>query len=231
MSDRGRERVLYWSGSFNSIQRMGICDRPIEGSRIGGVVINARNVSFVVVLGSAWGLAELFGRDLFSAAGIGGTTTWLAVWAVLLLSFGRGFWNRAGSSTLMGLIAAAFKFFGPFLFYCQLLGIIAIGLFFDLFASTLLAKGRSSWWRQALVGALTVYSARAFFVGYSVFVAGWDRWVDGGAEMALEHVFGSGSIAAAAALLLVPLGFRLGGRAADALCRRTAGDTVAADNR
>jgi hypothetical protein len=223
--------VLYWSGSFNNIHRMGFSDRPIEGPRLGGVVINARNVSFIVVLGSVWGLAELFGRDLASAVGVGGTTTWLAVWAVLLLGFGRGFWSRAGSSTLMGLIAATFKFLGPFLFYCQLLGIVAIGLFFDLFASILLARGRKSWWRQALVGALTIYSARAFFVSYSVFVAQWDRWVDGGAGMALEHVFGSGSIAAAAAFLVVPIGLRLGRRVAETMIRRPAGDSVAADNR
>jgi hypothetical protein len=194
-------------------------------------VITARNVLFVLVLGSAWGLAEVFGRGLLAEIGVGGATIWLAVWAVMLLSLGRGLWNRIGSSTLIGLVAAGFKFAGSSLFFCQLLGIVAIGVFFDIFASILLARGRSGWWRHALSGALTVYGARTFFVAYSVLVARWDRWVEGGTEMAVEHVLGSGSIAAVVVCLLAPVGFRLGAKAMEALSGRPAADAVAAGNR
>lgn len=210
---------------------MEISDRPIEGPGLGGVVITAKNILLILVLGSVWGVAELFGRDLLTFPGLGEASTWLAVWALLVLSVGRGLWNKIGSSALIGLVAAAFKFAGPNVFICQLLGIAAIGLFFDLFASVLLSRGRNQWWRHALVGALTVYGARTFFVVYSVYVSRWDRWVEGGAEMAFEHIAVGGSVAAVAALLVAPLGFRLGEKAAAILSDDPAGKALPAENR
>jgi hypothetical protein len=194
------------------------------------MMIRARNVVLVLAFGSLWGAAELFGRDIFGLIGLGGTSIWLTLWAVLLLAIGRGAWHKIGSSFAIGLVAAGFKYLGPSIFYCQLLGIVSIGLFFDLFASSLLARGKKQWWRFALVGVLTTYSARAFFVLYSVYVARWDRWVEGGLEMALEYVVGSGSVAAAAAALLVPLGFRAGGKLADAVSGGPEGEPVAVEN-
>ena len=99
-------------------------------------MITTKNILMILVLGSVWGVAEIFGKDLFGSLGVGGTTVWLAAWAILLLSIGRGIWNKVGSSTIIGLIAAAFKFAGPSTNYCHLLGIAALGLFFDVFASS-----------------------------------------------------------------------------------------------
>jgi hypothetical protein len=194
-------------------------------------VITTKNILMILVLGSVWGVAEIFGKDLFGSLGIGGTTVWLAAWAILLLSIGRGIWNTIGSSALMGLIAAAFKFAGPSTNYCHLLGIAALGLFFDLFASSLLAQGRSQWWRPALVGVLTAFGARAFFVWFSVSVAQSDRWIEGGTQMAFDHVVRGGSVVAFAALLLAPLGFRIGKKAAEMLLGSPAEDPLTADHR
>jgi len=214
-----------------SLARPFLNDTSMSVVSLGAAMITTRNIVLVLLLGSAWGLAEVFGRDLLAEIGVAGATIWLAVWAVLLLSLGRGLWNKIGSSTLMGLVAATFKFAGPSLFFCQLLGIAAIGLFFDLFASALLARGRDGWRRHALVGVLTVYAARVFFVGYSVFVARWDLWADGGVPMALEHIAVSGSIAAVAAGVLAPLGFRVGRKAAEILSGDPAGNALTAEKR
>jgi hypothetical protein len=104
-------------------------------------VITTKNILWALVLGSVWGVAELFGKDLLTDFGIGGASIWLAAWAIFLLSVGRGIWNKIGSSTIIGLIAAAFKFAGPSTNYCHLLGIAALGVFFDIFASSFLARG------------------------------------------------------------------------------------------
>jgi len=194
-------------------------------------VITTKNILMILVLGSVWGVAEVFGKDLFGSLGIGGTTVWLAAWAILLLGIGRGLWNTIGSSALMGLVAAAFKFAGPSTNYCHLLGIAALGLFFDVFASSLLARGRSQWWRHALVGLITAYGARAFFVWYSVSVAQSERWVEGGTQMALDHVVRGGSVVALAAILLAPLGFRIGKKAAQMLFGSPAEEPLTAENR
>lgn len=194
-------------------------------------VITKKNVLMVLALGSVWGVAEIFGKDLLADFGIGGASIWLAAWAILLLSVGRGVWNRVGSSTVMGLVAAAFKFAGPSTNYCHLLGIAALGVFFDLFASSLLAHGRSQWWRHALIGVLTAFSARAFFVWYSVSVAHSERWIEGGTQMAFDHVVRGGSMVAIAALLLAPLGFRIGKKVAEMLSGDAVEDALAPDNR
>ena len=49
-------------------------------------------------------------------------------------------------------------------------------------------------WRHALVGLLTAYGARAFFVWYSVSIAQSGRWIEGGTQVALDHVLRGGSI-------------------------------------
>jgi hypothetical protein len=191
-------------------------------------VITTKNVLMILVLGSVWGVAEVFGKDLFGSLGIGGTTVWLAAWAILLLSIGRGVWNKIGSSTIIGFIAAAFKFAGPSTNYCHLLGIAGLGLFFDVFASSLARKPQ--WWRHALVGLLTAFSARAFFVWYSVGVAQSERWIGGGSQMAFDHMVRGGTMVALAALLLAPLGFRIGTKAAEILSESPAEDPLTADH-
>ena len=194
-------------------------------------MITTRSVLWVVALGSAWGLAEVFGEDLLTGIGAPGASIWLAVWAVLLLSIGRGAWNKIGSSAVIGLVAALFKYVGPSPDYCHLLGIACLGLLFDLFASSLLSRGRSGWWRHACVGLLTAYGSASFFVMYSVHIAHFERWVDGGTQMALDHVLRSGSAVALAAVLLAPLGFRIGGKAVETLSGKPAEDHLAAEQR
>jgi len=192
-------------------------------------LITTKNALVILVLGSVWGVAEIFAKDLFGSLGIGGTTVWLAAWAIVLLSIGRGLWNMIGSSTLMGLIAAAFKFIGPSPNHCHLLGIATLGLFFDLFASSL---GRQpQWWRHALVGVLTAFSARAFFVWYSVSIAQSERWIEGGSQMAFDHIVRGGAMVGVAALLLAPLGFRIGKKVAGMLSESPAHDLLTADHR
>ena len=192
-------------------------------------MITTRNIVWVLVLGSVWGVAELFGRDLLSDLGVGGGTVWLTAWAILVLSIGRGFWNKIGSSAVIGLVATAFKFAGPSPHLCQFLGIASIGLVFDLFASSL--ARRPQWWRHALVGVLTAYGARLFFVLYSVHVAHFERWIEGGTQMALDHVVLSGSVVALAALFIAPLGFRIGEKTAAVLSGDPVGNPFSTENR
>ena len=41
-------------------------------------VITKRNITWVLVLGSAWGVAEIFGDDLFGGLGLEEASIWLA---------------------------------------------------------------------------------------------------------------------------------------------------------
>jgi hypothetical protein len=153
----------------------------------------------------------------------------LAAWAILLLSIGRGAWNKVGSSAIIGLVAAAFKFVGPSPNHCHLLGIVSLALVFDLFVSSIARSPQ--FWRHAVVGLLAAYGSRAFFVLYSVHIARFERWVEGGPQMALDHVVQSGSVVALAATILTPLGFRIGMKAAGLPSGNPTGGPLKADNR
>jgi cell shape-determining protein MreD len=194
-------------------------------------VITTKNILIVLAIGSIWGVAEVFAYDPLSSLGVGEASFWLAALAILLLSIGRGIWNKIGSSAVIGLVAAAFKFAGPSTNGCHLLGIAALGLFFDLFASSLLAQGRSHWWRHALVGLLTAYCARILFVAYSVYVGQSEYWIEGRPQMAIDHIVRGGSLVALVALFLAPLGFKFGKKAAEVLSGSPADDPLAANNR
>ena len=116
--------MIYWARSVQPSLAEAICEPPVRGpGEWEAAVITTKNILWVLVLGSVWGVAELFGKDLLTDFGVGGASIWLAAWAILLLSIGRGVWNKIGSSAIIGLIAAAFKFAGPSTNYCHLLGI------------------------------------------------------------------------------------------------------------
>jgi hypothetical protein len=68
---------------------------------LGDAMITTRNIVWVLVLGSVWGVAELFGRDLLSDLGVGGGTVWLTAWAILVLSIGRGLWIGAKTAAML----------------------------------------------------------------------------------------------------------------------------------
>ena len=166
---------------------------------------------WLLILGLGWAVAEILAETLLVDLGISGDASlWLAGWALLVLGISRGVWNKIGSSSIIALSVALLKFVFLSTNYCHLLGIVSLGLVFDLFASIVLTQERFQWWRGALVGVCAAYGARAFFVLYSIHVAHFERWVEGGVNLALEHVVRDGSLVALAALFLVPLGIRLG---------------------
>jgi hypothetical protein len=64
-----------------------------------------------------------------------------------------------------------------------------------------------------------------------VSVAQSERWIDGGSQMAFDHIVRGGSVVAVAALLLAPLGFWIGKKAAETLSGGPAEDPITGENR
>ena len=110
----------------------------------------------------------------------------------------------------MGATAALFKLINAAPFYCHLLGIVFLGLAFDAAASLWMKSEKKATLKSALsgfVGAFTGFAAFALIITYIVRYA---PWVSGGLPKVLNHIFISGSLAAAASAVVVFLGFRLG---------------------
>jgi len=171
-----------------------------------------KNWLWLFLFGSLWGAVEVLGGEALRANDVPLASVWLTAAALFLLAVGRGALNRPGTSAVIGALAALYKLANAAPFYCHLLGIFMTGVMFDAFASLLLAEkeGRKDWWRAPLTGALSAYAGNALFAVLMTFVVRYQYWVGDGLRKFGRHICVSGSLAALASLLLVPLGLRVG---------------------
>jgi hypothetical protein len=162
------------------------------------------------MFGSLWGFSEVFAGEFLYAHGVPRASVWLTVFALFILAFARGLVNRPGSSTLIGTLAALFKLVNAAPFWCHLLGIVFVGLVFDLGASAWMKEGRRRRLPAALTGIITAYGGYTLFAVTITYIARYAPWVKGGLPRVMEHVLIGGSLAAVGGAFMVPLGYALG---------------------
>ncbi len=169
-----------------------------------------RTWAWILLFGSLWGINEVVtGESLFRSQTFL-ASAWLAAAAFFILAIARGVINKPGSSCVIAGIAAGFKLINASPYFCHLLGIFLLGVAFDAAASLLLrGKGKASL-RHSLVGVLSAYGGFALFALIITYVIRYEYWVMGGPAKVINHIFVSGSLAAAGAAFLVPLGHTLG---------------------
>ena len=126
-----------------------------------------------------------------------------------LLAVARGLINKRGTSSLIGGIAALFRLVNA-AFVCHILGIFLMGVAFDLVASVLLKGERKGFLRSSLTGITGAFGGYALFAFIITYVVRYEIWVAGGFQKVLHHIFVSGSLAAVAAAILVPVGYAIG---------------------
>jgi hypothetical protein len=169
-----------------------------------------RPLIWILLFGSAWGMSEVFGGGALYSADIPMASIWLSLWALAILAFARALQNTPGTSAAIGLVAALFRLINAGPFICHLLAIFMLGAAFDLAATFLMKKDRKISIRGALTGILSAYGGFALFALTITYLIRYDAWVSGGWPKVADHIFVSGSLTAAAALIFVPLVFWLG---------------------
>lgn len=167
-------------------------------------------VVWLLFFGSLWGLSEVVVGEALYSANAPYASVFLTVWALVILSLGRGFLNKAGSSTLMGCVAALYRMVNAAPFFCHIWGIVFIGMAFDLASSLLMKEGRKFFLRSSLAGIASAYSGNALFALSMTWVFSNEYWFASGLSKVLDHVFINGSLVAVAASGVVPLGYWLG---------------------
>ncbi len=175
---------------------------------------NGKNWLAVLAVGSLWGMTEVLGGEALYAREVPLASVWLTAAALFLLAVGRGLVPGPGASTAVGALAALYKLVNASPFYCHLLGIVLLGVVFDVFASVLLTEGsvRKAGWRAPLTGALSAYAGNSVFAVLMTFIVRYEYWVGDGLRKFSSHILLSGTLTAASALALVPLGLRIGVR-------------------
>lgn len=183
---------------------------------------DAKQWVWLLLFGSAWGISEVAAGGALYRANVGYTSVWMAAWGFFVLAAARGLFNKPGSSTAIGGVAALFRLVnaGPFL--CHLLGIFALGLVFDAAATLLMKAERRVSYRSALAGLASAYGGYALFALVITYVVRYSYWTVGGLPKVLGHIFVGGSLAAVAAVAVVPAGYWVGLRAESLALRRPA---------
>jgi hypothetical protein len=173
---------------------------------------------WLLFFASFWGLSEVVAGEGLYALNVPYASLFLTVWALVILSLGRGLLNKPGSSTLMGCIAALYRMVNAAPFFCHIWGIVFIGISFDLASSLLMKKERKFFLRSSLTGISSAYLGNALFALVMTWILRSDYWVAAGWPKVIDHVFVNGSFLAVAASGVVPLGHWLG-RKIDSLPR------------
>jgi len=169
----------------------------------------------VLFFGALWGLSEAVVGGVFYRAALPFASVPLTLIGLCVLTVARAQLRWAGSATLIAASAMLYKFLNQPFFACHLLGILLLGLSYDVAFGMI--KGRR------LAAAATVYGAFGAFAVLMTFVFRYGPWVEGGATKALSYLLGAGSLAALAGALGVPWFGQLGERLASG-----AGEHVAA---
>jgi hypothetical protein len=177
---------------------------------------NAKSWVWPLLFGSLWGVVEVVVGEVLFEKEVPFASVWLTAWGFLLLAAARGVLNRAGSSSAVGAVASLYKLAFAAPYFCHLLGILFLGMAFDIFATLLLKDRRARAWKRGLAGALGAYTGYALFALVITYVARYGPWVAGGWPKVANHIFVGGGYAALVCLAIVPGGCWVGerGRAA-----------------
>jgi hypothetical protein len=156
----------------------------------------------VLFFGGLWGLSEATLGNVLYSAQIPHASVPLTVIGFVILTIACAASPRPGMATLIASFAMLYKFLNAPFFACHLLGIVLMGVCYDVFFQAL--KMRTAWLAAALA-AYTNYAAFALMITY---VARYDHWVQGGFGNVLGHIGVEGSLAAVACAVFVPLSLR-----------------------
>lgn len=179
-----------------------------------------RDGAWILLFGSLWGLSEVIAGEALYKASVPRASFWLSSWALVLLSFARGIMDKPGSSAAIGAVASVYRLVNAAPFFCHLLGIFFLGAAFDLAVSLLTRSSRGRRWRMGLAGMSGAYGGYALFALVATYVLRYEFWVEGGWLKVIDHIFVSGSIVAALAVFLVPLGYFSARRGQPLILRR-----------
>jgi len=158
----------------------------------------------ILFFSGLWGLSEAVLGGALYRADVPYSSVPLTAIGFIILSFSRVYFPQKGAATVIAACAMLYKFLNAPFFACHLLGIVLLGLSYDLFFSTSRIRNR------AACAALAAYLGYALFALMITYVFRYEHWAQAGFSKIISHIGIGGSLAALGCAVLVPLSFRLG---------------------
>jgi hypothetical protein len=151
--------------------------------------------------GGLWGISEAVLGDALYSANVPYASVPLTVIGFILMAIAQVYLPQKGTATLIAGCAMLYKFLNVPFFACHLLGILLMGVCYDLFFSVFRIKNRS----LSVIAA--VYLNYLLFALMITYVFRYEHWVQGGFARILRHVGISGSMTALGCAILLPVSF------------------------
>jgi hypothetical protein len=152
----------------------------------------------IIFFGSLWGLLEALGISIMRGAEFPFRSSVLALLGVVVLMAARVVMPRAGSTAIVGIIAAGFKFLSlPNIFFCQIAAVIGQALIFDI--AFTIAEKRKLFDRKlapAFTAIIACYVSYLLFAFSQAYLFSNPYWLQRGIEGILKWVAIDGGIAA-----------------------------------
>lgn len=158
----------------------------------------------ILFFSSLWGVSEAVLGGFLYKANVPYASVSLTVIGFTILSFAHVYFPQKGTATLIAVCAMLYKFLNAPFFACHLLGIVLIGICYDLFFG--IFKLKSKWF----CAAAACYLSYVLFALMITYVFRYEHWLGAGFGKLLRYVGIGGSLAALGCAVFVPLSFRFG---------------------
>lgn len=160
----------------------------------------------ILFFSGLWGISEAVLGDALYRADVPYASVPLTVIGFVILTFARAYFPQNGTATLIAACAMLYKFLNTPFFACHLLGILLMGVCYDVAFGAFKIKNRS------LCAVAATYLSYILFALMITYVFRYEHWVAAGFNKVLRHIGIGGSVAALGCAVFVPLSFRLGER-------------------
>jgi hypothetical protein len=158
----------------------------------------------ILFFGGLWGISEAVMGDALYSANVPYASVTLTLIGFVVMTIAHVYFPQIGTATLIAACAMLYKFLNTPFFACHLLGILLMGVCYDLFFSIIRIKSRP------LSAVTAVYLNYVLFALMITYVFRYEHWVQKGLIGVSQHILISGSMAALVCAILVPVILRLG---------------------
>jgi len=158
----------------------------------------------LLFFGGVWGICEAVLGDALYTNNVPNASVPLTVIGFIVMSLALVYLPKAGTATVVACFAMLYKFLNEPFFACHILGIVLLGISYDLFFSVFKVKNR------AICAGLAAYVGYALFAFMITYLFRYEHWVQGGIGKVVRHIGISGTMAAIGCAVLVPLAFNVG---------------------
>ncbi len=158
----------------------------------------------ILFFSSLWGISEVVLGEFLYRIEMPHASVLLTIIGLGILTLAAGYMPQKGVATAIAVFAMLYKFLNTPFFACHILGILMLGICYDLIFNTKKLKNKS------VCAALTVYASYTIFALVITYVFRYHPWVQAGFAKIISHIAVGGTLAAAGCAVIVPAAEMLG---------------------